>query len=158
MDAMQFAINMERDGEKYYQEQAEKNGDNGLGVIFRMLAKEEARHAGLLEDSRQNRPYALDMPNRQEINNVFAGMSDFKLDTKKNPDQLDAYRLALIKEKQSIDLYKKMMAESDAGTALFEFLIGQEETHYRIIEDIIQLVKRPKEWVESAEFGIRPEY
>ncbi|HWQ41417.1 MAG TPA: rubrerythrin, partial [Desulfosporosinus sp.] len=40
----------------------------------------------------------------------------------------------------------------------FEYLIKQEEDHYTIIEQLVSLLSRPEEWVESAEFGVREEY
>ena len=44
------AIRMELDGEKYYMEQAEKHKNSGLYTIFLTLAKDERKHAQILED------------------------------------------------------------------------------------------------------------
>lgn len=41
---------------------------------------------------------------------------------------------------------------------IFEFLIEQESDHYKVLEQLIELVNRPNDWVESAEFGVRKEY
>ena len=60
-------------------------------------------------------------------------------------------------ERESIELYKKLLSESSDDKELFEFLIKQEEEHYRLIEEIVKLVNRPNVWVESAEFGLRRE-
>lgn len=41
---------------------------------------------------------------------------------------------------------------------VFQYLEGQEKKHCIILEELVKLVTRPKEWVESAEFGVREEY
>lgn len=66
--------------------------------------------------------------------------------------------MAAEKEKQSIELYKKLLSESKEDKDLYEFLISQEEEHYNMMEEIVVLVNRPNEWVGSAEFGNREEY
>ena len=50
MRSYEFAIRMELDGEKYYMEQAEKHKNSGLYTIFLTLAKDERKHAQILED------------------------------------------------------------------------------------------------------------
>ena len=50
MRSFEFAIKMELDGENYYREQAEKHKANGLYTIFLNLARDERKHAQILED------------------------------------------------------------------------------------------------------------
>ena len=73
---------------------------------------------------------------------------------------IDAYKLALAKEKESIDLYEKMGAEADSAgeKRLFEFLVEQEKLHYNMFQDLIEHVIKAEQWVESAEFGLREDY
>ena len=158
MDILEFAINMELDGEKYYNEQAALNQDNSLNSVFLMLAKDENNHAKILRSRSQGAPYELNELVLSTTKSVFQEMVDFKIETKQKPEQVDLYRLALEKEKQSIDLYIKLLSEANADRELFQFLIKQEEEHFEIIEEIIKMVNRPNDWVESAEFGIRKEY
>ncbi len=72
--------------------------------------------------------------------------------------QVDIYRSAQEKEKESIALYKKMAAENADAGDLSAFLVAQEEEHFLILDEIVKAVDRPNEWVESAEFGLREEY
>ncbi|HVJ49954.1 ferritin family protein [Desulfitobacterium sp.] len=161
MAILEFAINMEHEGEKYYLEQAEINKDNGLDVVFRMLAKDEHKHAEVLQNKANNLAYKLD-PNETltEIKNVFKGIGDFKDKIKQIPNQLDAYRKALKTEKESIDLYQTSLAEAtdDKSKELFEFLIKQEQDHYTALEELVSLLSKSEEWVEDAEFGLRKDY
>ena len=54
MNSIEFAINMELDGVKYYTEQAEINKDNSLNTVFLLLAKDEGNHARILKISSMN--------------------------------------------------------------------------------------------------------
>lgn len=161
MDYLRFAIKMELDGEKYYLEQAEINKDNNLSTIFEFLAKDERKHAELLENKLNNLPYELKEDEAlAAFNNVFENSEDFKLETKMDPKQIDAYRLALKKEQESIDLYKKLEKETEdkEGKELFKFLVEMEKKHYKIFDEIINHLRHAEEWVEDAEFGIRDTY
>lgn len=160
MTALEFAIQMELDGEKYYLEQAEKNKDNNLYTVFKILADEERVHAEILEKHAKEIEYEMDESAAYtEFQNVFVSLDDFNVETKAAPDQLDGYRLALQKEQESIDLYEKMLAEAkrDEDRALFEFLVEQEKIHYQVFDDIIQHLIKAEQWVEDAEFGRRME-
>ena len=161
MNSIEFAINMELDGVKYYTEQAEINKDNSLNTVFLLLAKDEGNHARILQNKFNELLYKLkDNNTLSESKNVFKGIGDFKNEIKEIPNQLDLYRIASEKEKQSIDLYKKFLSEAadDEEKKLFEYLVKQEREHFAILEELVLLINRPYEWVEAAEFGIREEY
>ncbi len=161
MNSFEFAIKMEHDGEKYYMEQAKINKDNSLNTVFIMLAKDEKNHARIFQNKLNQLSYELkDNNTLSEFKNVFKGIKNFKNEIKKIPNQLDLYRGALDKEKQSIELYKKFLSEAtdDKEKKLFEYLIKQEENHFAILEELVLLINRSDDWVESAEFGIREEF
>lgn len=161
MNSLELAINMELDGEKFYKNQAEINKDNSLNAVFLLLEKDEARHARILENKFKELAYELtDNNTLSQVNNVFKGSKGFKSEFEGIPNQLDAYKFALEIERKSIELYNNFLSESnvDQSKKLFEFLVKQEKAHYTIFEELILLVERPEEWVESAEFGIREEY
>ncbi len=158
MQLLNFAIEMEEQGMQYYREQAEKNRENSLYIVFNRLAEDEKHHAALIKNKLNHLPYQPEGSVMSTAKNIFDGLPNFKVNAKSNPEQLDVYRMALEMEKQSIDLYKKLLSKSKDDKDLFEFLIAQEERHYEIMELLVKLVGRPNEWVESAEFGIREDY
>lgn len=161
MENLKFAIQMELDGEKFYLEQAEINKDNNLATIFNFLAKDERKHAKLLQSKMDNKSYELvEDESLVEYKNVFEDSEDFSLEEKANPSQTDAYRLALKKEKESIELYKKLEEEATdkEGKELFAFLVKMEKNHYRIFEELVNHLRHGEEWVEDAEFGTRGTY
>lgn len=50
---------------------------------------------------------------------------------------VEALKMALIKENETLELYKKLAQSSHAASEVFLFLIEQEEKHRKIIEDKI---------------------
>lgn len=160
MNALEYAINMEIDGENYYSEQAKLNHHNSLEVVCLLLAKAEHNHAQLLQNKAAGLTYELsDDDSYSKIKNVFKDAGDFKSDIKVTPNQLDFYRTALEKEKQSIELYTNLLSNAaDAHEkALFNFLIEQENQHFSILDEMVTMLRHAEEWVESAEFGLRNE-
>lgn len=161
MNSLTFAINSELEGAKYYREQAELNNANELSTVFLLLAKDEETHAQVLQNKLNELFYELKNNNTlTNVNNIFKGIGDYKEKTIAFPKQIDLYRMALDKEKQSIKLYNEFLSEEtdDMDKQLFSYLVRQEMEHFTIIENMVMFVDRPEEWVESAEFGIREEY
>ena len=161
MHSLEFAIRMELDGEKYYTEQAEKTKGTRLHTIFLLLAKDEGKHAKILQDrANQLTPELLDATSYSEYKNIFQQADDFAIAIKESPTQLDVYNFAMDKEREVIELYKEMLekATDEKDKEIFRFLIKEEENHYLILEDMASHMGRPEEWVESAEFGLREEY
>ena len=161
MNNYEFAINMELEGVKYYEKQAELNKDNSLKTVFLILAKDEENHAKILEKKTRQLEYMLeDNQSLSKFNNVFDGNEDLKNEGGKTPNQLDAYKIAIKMEKESIDLYTKLLAETKDNNSkeLFEYLVKQEAEHLDVIEELVRLIKHADEWVEDAEFGRREDY
>lgn len=160
MNVLEFAINMELDGEKYYNDQAENTKDTALKTVFLMLAKDEKSHAEILQKKSNKLLFELE-PNEtlSETKNLFKGIKHFKSEIKQIPNQLDLYRVALEKEKESINLYEKLLLEAadDESKNLFNYLIKQEKDHYEILDELVLQLNKSDDWVESAEFGLTSE-
>ena len=161
MESLKFAIEMELDGEKFYLEQAEINKDNSLSPIFKLLAKEERKHAELIKSKMEDEDYELvEDESLKEYKNVFEDIKNFHADEMIDATQTDAYRYALKKEKESIELYKGLKEEAtdEKSKKLFAFLVDMEKNHYRIFEEMVHWLRHGEEWVEDAEFGKRGTY
>lgn len=157
MNGLDFALQMELDGEKFYRELALKHKDNNLHPVFISLAEEEKMHAKIIKDRQLGSYSPTDVADLVNIKNIFTDATGLDVEKDINK-QINAYRKALDMEKKSIDLYKKLLSESNKEKNIFEFLIKEEEKHYKLIEEIVTMVNRPNEWVESAEFGEREKY
>jgi len=161
MNALDFALKMELDGEQYYRELSQKNKDNSLYVVFDSLAEDEKYHYEIIRQRIAKSTGHLKRNNELgESKTIFDSTSMAIKELKAAPDQLDAYVIALGNEKKSIDLYKKLFDETngDNEKKFFEALVKEEQSHYNIIDDMIGMLIKPVEWVESAEFGITKEY
>jgi rubrerythrin len=159
MNTIDFAISMELEGQKYYLDLAELNKDNELHKVFLLLADSEKQHAELLEKYKKNEALSLEGQFIQpEFKSVFKDLKQFRKEH--TAKQLDAYRIACEQEEKSIDLYKKMKTNANnvSEEQMYEYLICQEEEHLILFEELVKMVTRPEEWVESAEFGIREDY
>ena len=162
MRTLEYAIQMEMDGRQYYLEQAEKNQDKpALNKVFVILADSEKEHEKLLRKRLNNEEYTLNKDeSTQIIKTVFHELKDYMASDIRNTTQLDVYRLAVEIEEKSIGLYREMLNEAteDQDKQLFEFLIGEEDKHLILFDELVKMLTRPEEWVESAEFGLREDY
>ncbi len=159
MNAIEYAIAMEVDGEEYYTKQAEINKDNAVGVVSRYLAKAEHSHAEILRNKQSNMDAVLPETEYADLKNVFSGRDNIKSDIQKTPKQLDFYRQALDIEQKSIDLYAQLLNETQDARekALFSYLVEQEKQHFQLVEGFVNMLRHAEEWVEDAEFGLRNE-
>ncbi|MBC7087436.1 MAG: ferritin family protein [Tissierellales bacterium] len=161
MDYIEMAIQIETDGETFYKEQADKYEGKEISKVFRLLSNEERKHRELLENFSKKIDYTIPEAKEEiDFDYLFKNEEDFKIDTETDPKQIDVYRFALQKENESIELYNKMreLAKDDEERVLLDFLIKQEQNHYKLFNNIVELLRKAEEWVESAEFGIREEY
>lgn len=159
MNSLELAIKLEMDSKKFYLEQAEKTEDRGLKSIFITLAEEESIHARILKNKADNLTYEL-VDTYAKGKNLFEKIGDYKSEIKQIPDALDVYNLSLEIEQKSKDLYVEMLEEAtdEKEKKIFRYLIEQEDAHYMLIEQLMEMIRRSEEWVESAEFGLRKEY
>ena len=89
MNSIEFAINMERDGEQYYLKQAQNNHDNRLSAVFMLLAEDENGHARLLKNELAKITYNLDDNEAlADVSNVFKDREDFKKPIRKNSQSI----------------------------------------------------------------------
>ena len=161
MDVLQFALEMEQEGERYYGEQAAAFAGTPLQTVFDLLAKDEAKHADILRGKMDGTAYELKVNEQlSSRESLFSGMKDYKPLAKEKPDQAELYHAAMELEQRSIDLYTELRAKAadEKTETLFDFLVQEETRHHQILEDMFRFVNRPNEWVEAAEFGLREEY
>jgi len=161
MNILEFAIKMEREGEAFYLEQAALFPEGELGPVARFLAGEERRHAEILQSRMKELPYNLeDVQVPDGIQGVFAREPEEMGNWGALSAQTAFYRLGAQKEDESIRLYEELreQRETEEDKTLFSYLVRQERQHLELLEQLSEMLRRSDEWVESAEFGIRPEY
>lgn len=158
MNILDLALSMELDLRDFYLQQARHNRGNSLEVVFHKLAKEEENHASIIKNNSDSLIIPMEDSNLlSEVQYIFRNITDFRINIKELPSQLDTYRMALDKEQESLIFYQKLLDEAttDHGKNVFSFLKNQEDHHCVILEELVKLASRPEEWVESPEFGDR---
>ena len=167
MDIFDFALQMELDGERYYRTLAERVVYDDLKTVLVGLAEDERRHYEIIQ-LMQKRTFNFHGDSRlNTIKNVFAADTnkDFapenkELIVKLKNEQIDAYRAALVKEKESVELYKKLKdgSQMQEQKIICEKLIREEEKHLEVLDNIVEMLNHVNDWVEAAEFNRHDTY
>jgi len=161
MNVFDLAMEMEKDGEKYYQHLAEKTTNAGMKNILGQLALDEAKHYQVLQKLRDSVKVELEStPILGRSKNIFQ-----QLQGERNWDDLplsqaDLYRKALEIEAKSFQFYMDKARESaDPRVQRMFFLIAEEEKrHEFLLEHLLQFISRPQTWLENAEFNHLDQY
>jgi len=153
-------MQMEKDGEEFYRDIAQKVENTGVRTILTMLADEEAAHWRILADVEKTSPEVPETSILDNARNVFAEMKDAGLTLHLDQTQIDLYRQAQAIEQKSIDFYtaKAARVELESQKHLLRRLAQEEKKHYFLLENIIDFVSRPSTWLENAEFCHLEEY
>lgn len=155
MNIFDFALDMEKEGEMIYRDLAGKTPDKGLETIFNMLADDEVKHARAIESMKKN--IENDMVETGilgQASTVFADMKQAKAEIFTGIEQAELYKKAQELELKSERFYREKAAEvTEKGLKkVFQKLAEEEKKHYTLLHHIIEMVSRPQNWVENAEF------
>jgi rubrerythrin len=149
-----FAMQMEKDGEDYYRQLAQQAGNKGMKTILTSLADEEVKHYNAIEKIKTQETQITDSEILTDARNIFVQIKEsgekFDFDT----DQKDLYKKARDIEKKSRDFYTDKANEVTEGYQkdLFLKLAVEEQKHYVLLDNIIDFISRPEQWLENAEF------
>jgi rubrerythrin len=161
MDVYEFAMKMEQEGEKYYRDLAAGCSHKGLRSILGLLADAEVSHYEALRRMKEKEATALpESPALSGAKTLFEQMAAQGKAVVTGLGEIDLYRKALEIEQHGIDFYRHHLAkaETDAEKIAFESIIDEERRHYRILEVIIELISRPDQWLENAEWNHLDKY
>ena len=163
MKILDYAMQMEKDGEKYYRELADQCGDSGLATMLNMLAEAELKHCSVLQQMKKKRPVQLEEGTiRDDVKNIFAQMMESGEEAEFTASEVDTYKRAQQLEQRSRDFYEEKAEECDspADEEVFYQLADEEELHYQLLDSIIEFVSRPLpgNWLENAEWYHNEDY
>jgi rubrerythrin len=154
MDVYDKAIDIEIRGEKFYREIAAKAQSKGISSIFKMLADDEVEHRQTFEKMKENQPQqGTESVIEEKSAPIFKKLK--KEDFEQESVQIDVYKKALEIEDQSIEYYQQLKEQqSDSQIkAILDRIIDEEKRHHNLVDNMIEHVARPEEWVEHAMFG-----
>ncbi|UCC23625.1 MAG: ferritin family protein [Planctomycetota bacterium] len=161
MDIFDFAMEKEKLSADYYRQLSEKTENSGLQNIFGMLAGEEARHYDVVSKMKENT--AVEVAQTSVLSDAKAVFSKMRESAERfdfDISQTELYKKARDIESQSRDFYLEKAAEvtEEHLKGLFLQLAEEEKKHYFLLENIIEFVSRPEQWLENAEFYHLEEY
>jgi len=161
MNAMDLAMQMEKDGEIFYRHLADKTTNPGLRNILGLLSADEAKHYQALQKMKESfKAELVSTPILSKSKNIFQLLREEKNWEAPPAGQVDLYRKARDIETQSFNFYMEKARESgDPKTQKLFFLIAEEEKrHEFLVEHLLQFVSRPQTWLENAEFNHLDQY
>jgi rubrerythrin len=159
MNIYEFAMQMERDGERFYRNLADGSSSQGMSRILTALADDEAKHYIIVKEMAEDVEPDMDKTTvLTDAKNVFAQMQGTSLDL--GGLQVEVYRQAQEIERQSREFYKEQAdqaTKASARTILLE-IADEEQRHYFLLDRIVEFIDRPRTWIENAEFNHLDEY
>ncbi len=144
---------------KYLAEQCQSH--EGIQRILNMLIRDQEAHLKSL-----SRMQNIDIPD-QGTQGIFESVQNLlqQIQTEKNifscdMDQVKLYRETRDLVLRKIELYQEAQGEIKTSTqkALLESLVKQETKQAFVLNNIIEMVERPNQWLEDAEFSHLDEY
>jgi len=159
---IQLALETESRGMEYFSYLAEKcNYNEGVRNILMMLSREQKKQVDLLNGwANDGNPDYSDSAYYADSKVILQDLSQRIADFSCAIDHLALYQHARDIQAQSLENYKAA-AEQVAEPNLKAFvhkLIGQKERQIILLDNIIELLLRPEQWVESPEFTKLDEY
>ncbi len=156
MNIYEFAMNLEKEGEKFYRDLADKTEDKGLKSILLMLAEEEVKHYDLFKKMLDDADISTlpKMEVFEETASVFEQMKNTKEEHSFDKNQVEYYQKAVAIEEQNENFYRKEAcnAKSEEHKKIFTRIADEEEKHLVVLKNLVEFITEPDNYLESAEF------
>jgi len=165
LEALNMAIDMEKKGYDIYRQAAGKTANKLGKSTLEAIAAKELDHIKAIEEFSErigakapNLDKAISLINVKEKKNYILPIME-KLKTeletkiKADSDLKKAYKVAMGLEKETYNFYKKLSNEASEPQTkkFFEFLMGEENTHYELLQETLEYLERPGDWFREKE-------
>ncbi len=155
MDIYKYAMQMELDGRHFYLDLAKKTNNTGIKSILTIMAESETKHYNVILSMQKNdkTQYSADTEVLTKIKNIFGKMKEENgIDV--DVSQVEFYKKALEVEANSEKFYlERADEEKDPHRKkIFLTLASEEKSHCVLLENIVNFVSQPDNWVENAEW------
>jgi rubrerythrin len=159
MNPFEYAMKMEVDGKKFYEQQAAKMADTALRKIYEELAKDEDKHYRIFkalkdgEDVDYAAAFKTDVV--ETAGNIFQQLKDENKEISDFPaDVKEAWEKARDIEDDAEKFYREQSAkaESEELKAMWLQIANEEHKHWVVLDSVVQFISRPQQWLENAEW------
>ncbi len=161
IEALQMAIQMEIEGQEYYQRASQESNNQAGKELFRELAIEEDKHQQRFEEiyesirSKKAWPDIDIQSNSDErLSTLFAGaMEAVAPNVKAASGEIDTVSQAMDMENKTYDFYKGQAerAIGDIEGNFYEALAAEERGHYLALVDYREYLLDPAGWFVNKE-------
>ena len=155
MDIYKYAMQMELDGKSFYLDLAKKTDNAGIKNILTMVAESEDKHYNVILSMQRNdkTQYSADTEVLTNVKNIFMKMKEEK-EIDVDTSQVDVYKKALEVETNSENFYlERADEEKDPHKKeIFLTLASEEKNHCVLLENLVNLVSQPDNWLENSEW------
>lgn len=157
--ALSTALNMEKTGYALYMKAAAMT-QNRLGrTTLEAIASKELDHIKAIEEfankNFKNAIASINPKGKEEYVKLVMEKLAKYLDENitKDSDLEKAYKAAMGLEKSSYNLYKDLAgrAKDPQSKSFFEFLMGEENTHYELLAETLEYLNKPADWYREQE-------
>lgn len=166
MKDAKLALDMEKEGYKFYCETAQKTNNPLAKATFEGLAKREQEHAKRIKELSQEISGEKKLPGNwlkevevapdkkallKPILQKLKSALNQKFETTEEINK--AYEIAKGLEKDGYNLYDKIAreAEDEKGQKLFLALAQEEREHFSILDETLQYLNTPGDWFKDKE-------
>lgn len=156
MDVFEFAMKMEVDGKEYYEKLTAETLIEGLRNIFTVLAGDEQKHYEAIERMQRNAPGTMaDSTALENAKNIFNDLMATKDSLEPMNEDIDGYRHAMTIESDSERFYRDAAAKEgrEQVRTLLLRIAAEERKHFEIVQNIYDIVLRPKYFLAWREFS-----
>jgi len=160
LEGLETGLNNEIVGEEFYTKTADEAKDEFTKNTFIHLAKDEMDHIKRIKnfvETKKAGKIEKEIKQRNPKSGLkFFGMSVKKFKKKKEKfkrKKFGPYKFAIEIEIKSYELYQRLLDKSkDKKTKeLFKFLIKEEKTHKKILEETLNFMKSPEDYFLETE-------
>jgi|Deesub1362A_J573_1020465.scaffolds.fasta_scaffold00089_45 rubrerythrin len=161
VEALEFAIKVEKAGLKSYLEFARKSRDITGKNMFISLAKDEFAHMEILEKElnniREKKGWEkVDIP-ESEVEKLIPVLDSIqKKKGKSGMQEIDALEMALEQEERSMRFYReqKEKVKDPVARKILEKLGEMELSHYLLIQSELDYIRNTGFWFDIPEFSL----
>jgi rubrerythrin len=144
LQALNKALKLEQDGQRFYVEAAERTADEKGSAMFRSLADDEVLHADIIQRQIDALAAGQGWVLPQAVGEVEVdlesplfpeGREELKKAVRPDASDLDALLFALQIENDSFDLYAGQAEATQDPNArrVYEYLASAERTHFNLL-------------------------
>ena len=165
MNPFEYAMKMEMDGKKYYEEQAAKMAVPVLKRIFDELADDEDRHYRIFKSMAEGKfdgyEEAFKTDVLKQAKNIFQELRD---GGKTIADFSDDVRAIWVKARDIEDdaegFYRGQAEKTDdeGKKKMWNKIADEEHKHWVALDNVVNFIDRPNQWLADAEWANLEDY